>query len=539
MTRRRDPEAGAAEGEELDRLCDRLARIEAPFDEITRSRAEARLSAELERQPGRGNRRALGRVAALLAVGAAAGAALTARTVVTARRSRVAGGLEQAVRFEPYVVAPTAGAGAAIVPESLEQPASRLDVPAGWLVRASLGDAIAITLTGPARAWSARPAGGGQTVVHLDRGRLLASLEGGTGQRLQIVSPGAITDVVGTLFSVEVVGGASRVAVAHGRVRVGTAPGPSGPPARAPREIAAGQSWLMTLPEPDEIEPPLAEALFEHERTPPPRGATVPLSVVEAPAGAGVWVGKRRIASAPAWMLVESHVAVRLSAPARAAAPPADPFPPPSTEPAQEPAQERSRPGSEPPARATTPAGPRPLLTRSAAEATASTEPPAFAPAEEMTAQTLFREADAARAAGDTGLALRTLRTLVERFPRESATAAARYELALMEETAGYGDAALRDLAAVDTPSLEEPTDYLRCRVLAKRAAAEAERCLTDFRLRFPASAHDADALGAETALAMVRGGCPAAQALLAELERRYPKHGSAVRLRAACGSKP
>ena len=539
MIRRRDPEAGAVEGEELDRLCDQLARIEAPFDEITRSRAEARLSAELERQRGRGNRRMLRRAAALLAVGAAAGAALTARTVVTARRSHVAGGLEPAVRFEPYVVAPTAGAGAATVPETLEQPASRLDVPAGWLVRASLGDAIAITLKGPAQAWSERAAGSGQTVVHLDRGRLLASLEGGTGRRLRIVSPGAITDVVGTLFSVEVVGGASRVAVAHGRVRVGTAPGSSGDPPRAPREIAAGQSWLTTLPEPDEIEPALAEALSEHERTPPPRGATVPLSVVEAPAGSGVWVGKRRLASAPAWVLVESHVAVRLSAPARAAAPPVDRFPLPATEPTQEPAQKPAQkpvwPGSEPPARATTPAGPRPLLARSGAE---STEPPAFAPPEEMTAQTLFREADAARAAGDTGLALRTLRTLVERFPRESATAAARYELALMEETAGYGDAALRDLAAVDTPSLEEPTDYLRCRVLAKRAVAEAERCLADFRRRFPGSAHDADALGAETALAMVRGGCSAAQALLAELERRYPNHGSAVRLRAACATR-
>ena len=378
-------------------------------------------------------------------------------------------------------------------------------------------------------------------MVHLDRGRLLASLEGGTGRRLQIVSPGAITDVVGTLFSVEVVGSASRVAVAHGRVRVGTAPGSSGDPPRASREIAAGQSWLTTLPEPDEIEPALAEALSEHERTPPPRGATVPLSVIEAPVGAGVWVGKRRIASAPAWVLVESHVAVRLSAPARAAAPPADPFPPPSTEPepAQEPAQERSRPGSEPPAHATTPAAPRPLVTRSGAGPIVPTEPPTFAPPEEMTAQTLFREADAARAAGDMGLALRTLRTLVERFPRESATAAARYELALMEETAGHGDAALRDLAAVDTPSLEEPTDYLRCRVLAKRATREAERCLADFRRRFPSSAHDADALGAETALAMVQGGCPAAQALLAELERRYPMHGSAVRLRAACRSKP
>jgi len=544
----RDPEAGAVESEELDRLCDGLARLEAPFDEITRSRAEARLSAELERHSGRGNRRVLKRAVALLAVGAAAGVALTARTVVTARRSRVAGGPEPSLRFEPYLVAPTAGGGAATVPEGLEQTGSRLEVPAGWLVRASLGDAIAITLTGPARAWSEGAAGsaakGERTVVHLDRGRLLASLEGGTGRRLEIVSPGAITDVVGTLFSVEVVGGASRVAVAHGRVRVGTAPGSSGEPARASRELSTGQSWLTTLPEPDEIEPALAEALAEHERTPPPRGATVPLSVIEAPAGAGVWVGKRRIASAPAWMLVESHVAVRLSAPARAAAPSPDQFPPPSTEPALEPAQKPSRPGSRP-ARETTPAGPRPLLARSGGEPPERPEPsdpsqpPAFAPPAEMTAQTLFREADEARAAGDTGLALRTLRTLVERFPRESATAAARYELALMEETAGYGDAALRDLAAVDTASLEEPTDYLRCRVLAKRAAAEAERCLADFRLRFPVSAHDADALGAETALAMVRGGCPAAKALLAELERRYPKHGSAVRLRAACGSKP
>ena len=105
--------------------------------------------------------------------------------------------------------------------------------------------------------------------------------------------------------------------------------------------------------------------------------------------------------------------------------------------------------------------------------------------------------------------------------------------------------AAEPDLAAVDTPSLEEPTEYLRCRVLAKRAPARAtqsgkgERCLADFRRRFPASAHDADALATETALALARGGCPAAQALLTELERRYPRHGSAARLRAVCSRRP
>jgi hypothetical protein len=123
----------------------------------------------------------------------------------------------------------------------------------------------------------------------------------------------------------------------------------------------------------------------------------------------------------------------------------------------------------------------------------------------------------------------------VQRFPRAPATAAARYELALIEQATRDGETALRDLAAVDSPSLEEPAHYLRCRVLAKQAAAQAERCLADFRRRFPSSAHDADALAGEAALALSRGGCPAAEAVRAELESRYPAHGSIARLRAAC----
>ena len=553
MIGRRGPAGDAAQSEELERLCDRLGRVEAPFDEIARSRAEARLAAELVREPARRYRRTLGWTVALVAVGAAAAGAFVARTVVPAAASRIAGSPERSLRFEPYVVAPTgqfdsvvgSAAASSTVPEVLVQPTSRLDVPVGWLVRASLGDAITITLTGPARAWS--EGADGRIVVHLDQGRLLASLESGAGRRLQIVSPGAVTDVVGTLFSVEVVGGASRVAVAHGRVQVSAAAeGSSGGQLRAAREIAAGQGWLTALPEPDALEPALAEALADHERTPPPRGASVPLSVTDAPAGAGVWVGRRRIASAPAWVLVEPHAAVRLSALAPAAALPVPvpaPPPPPSTEPTLAPSSKPSPPVFEPAARATTPAGPRALLTRPGAE---PTEPPppdaASAAPEELTARTLFREADAARAKGDTALALRTLRALVERFPRESAAAAAHYELALMEDAAGSGDAALRDLAAVDTPSLAEPTEYLRCRVLAKRTAVrttEAERCLADFRRRFPASAHDADALATETALALARGGCPAAQALLTELARRHPEHGSSARLRAACSRRP
>ena len=37
-------------------------------------------------------------------------------------------------------------------------------------------------------------------MVHLEQGRLLASLEGGTGQRVKIVSPGAVTDVQRAFF---------------------------------------------------------------------------------------------------------------------------------------------------------------------------------------------------------------------------------------------------------------------------------------------------------------------------------------------------
>ena len=330
---RRDAETGAAaESEELERLCDRLGRVEAPFDEITRSRAEARLVAELARRAGAASPARAGQSdgRAGRRLGARrAGGALVARPSCRPAGSRVAGRAEPSLRFEPYVVAPTGAAG------------SQRGVG-----RAGGAGAIELAPRRPGRVAGARVAGrrhrdhadragarvvrarasqaAKRTVVHLEQGRLLASLEGGAGRRLEIVSPGAVTDVVGHALLRR---GGGRREPRGGRARTragGTAPGSSGAPPRAVRDVAAGESWLTTLPEPDALEPALAEALADHERTPPPRGATVPLSVTEAPAGAGVWVGKRRIASAPAWVLVESHAAVRLSAPARPAAPPVE-----------------------------------------------------------------------------------------------------------------------------------------------------------------------------------------------------------------------
>jgi TolA-binding protein len=545
MTARLPPEVDATTNEILDRLCRRLGDVKAPYDEIGRSRAEARLDAVLARQPPPRGRRPLASTVGVFLAGAAA-AAIVAFLVVPRARPRLPERAPSRLQFEPYVVAPLDTASpASALPEALERSSAQLDVPAGWLVRATLGEAVAVTLTGPARAWAEHAANDGRVVVHLEEGRLLASLAGGRGRRMAIVSPGAVTEVVGTLFAVEVVGRASRVTVAHGRVAVSAAPAAAGGQDRAsPREVAGGQSWLTVQRQNDELEPALAEALAEHERTPSPRGAAVELSVGNALPGADVWVGGQRIASAPAWVRVETQAAVRVSAPAAARARAATmsvPDPPPPSE--SPPPVVRTSGPTEPAPRASTPPRRHGPLSSPAPEPTAPAAPPGTAPPPlvpaEVTARSLFREADRARATGDSALAVRTLRVLVTRYPNDRFAAAARYELALMEHATGDEDAALGDLAALSDPALDEPARYLRCRVLAPRASADADRCLADFRRQFPKSPHDADALAARVALALARGGCPSARAPLAELARRYPLHKSLVRLRAACPERP
>ena len=111
MIRRRGPAGDAAQSEELERLCDRLGRVEAPFDEITRSRAEARLAAELAREPARRYRRTLGWTVALVAVGAAAAGAFVARTVVPAAASRIAGSPERVAPLRTLRRRPDGGGG--------------------------------------------------------------------------------------------------------------------------------------------------------------------------------------------------------------------------------------------------------------------------------------------------------------------------------------------------------------------------------------------------------------------------------------------
>ena len=299
MNKWRGLEAGSAESEELERLCDELGRVRGAVRRnrpITRRGAPGRRCSRASLHGAAGARS--GWTAALVAVGAAAGVALVARSVVPAARSRAAGRRSRRSASSPTSSRRRARrrarlAAPSVVPEALVEPTARLDVPAGWLVRASLGDAVSVTLTGPARAWAERASQGHRRVVHLEQGLLLASLEGGADAGWRSCR----RRDHGRRRNALLRRGRRRRQPRGGRARTragGCPPDSSGAQPRAPREIGAGQRWLTTLAEPDELEPALATALADHERTPPPRGATVPLSITEAPAGAGVWVGKRR-----------------------------------------------------------------------------------------------------------------------------------------------------------------------------------------------------------------------------------------------------
>jgi len=130
-----------------------------------------------------------------------------------------------------------------------------------------------------------------------------------------------------------------------------------------------------------------------------------------------------------------------------------------------------------------------------------------------------------------------TLRALVERFLR------ARSGYGRLPVDRGAHVACVADGDAVSArpgqrstlPSLETPTHYLRCRVLARRAPVRVRSdALTTFVAGSPASAHDPTRWRPRRAGAGARR-LPGGACLLAELQRRHPAHRSAARLRAAC----
>jgi TolA-binding protein len=94
--------------------------------------------------------------------------------------------------------------------------------PADTRLSLQIDDATRAVLVGPAElepvAHSATT-----TVVRIRRGTLLGEFEGGHGRSLQILAPGAVIEIVGTLFSVEARADATCVSVSHGTVKLTTA----------------------------------------------------------------------------------------------------------------------------------------------------------------------------------------------------------------------------------------------------------------------------------------------------------------------------
>ena len=160
--------------QELDRLCGVLACADEGFDDVGRARAEARLRQALSARSRRPS-------AAL--AGTAALAVAIAATLVIAhpwrRPKNVPAASAPALVLRPYVVAPSVGGTSAFVQAIADGPS--LDVPAGWLVRASLNDGITVGAVGPTRLTVSGTASTPQ--LHLERGRVLVEVTPGRGNR--------------------------------------------------------------------------------------------------------------------------------------------------------------------------------------------------------------------------------------------------------------------------------------------------------------------------------------------------------------------
>jgi len=510
----------------LDRLCGRLAIAGAPLDDVARARAEARLEAAVGVQGPDQRRRRVGRMAAAIGL---AGVAAAAAALLWGR----AGDPPAPVaRLEPFVVAPSGvDATAAEPPSALIEPAARVTVPAGWLVRARVGPSATVTVIGPAAVAVTEERG--VATLHLDRGRLLGALDGGGGRALRVVTPRLKATLIGTVFAVAADERGDAVAVLRGEVRLDG----RGAPAR----VGGGQRWRTGGAGVEPLDPETGAELAEHAAIAPPREPAVAVALSGEPASAEVWIGATRVARTPTWVRLAAGSDVRVSAPSYGDAtlriPAAIGIGAPARHEVTFALVPVARASREDAAVATTQPATRPARAPDPAPARVIPGEPAeivSPPAPALpTASDLYRDADAALAAGDRDRARASLVALIGRFPDEPLADAALYELATMAHAAGEHDAALRYLDRVDDDRLAEPAHYLRCRALVDQRAAAAAACLDDFRRSHPRSAHDGSALLQLAGLRFDAGDCAGAVPLLAEYVRRFGSGPGAADARA------
>lgn len=486
-----------------------------PLDELTRARVAARLQAEMDavasslaRPPRalRWDRRPLLAAAALIV--AVLGAYLYSL--------RLGGGGSRAL-LTPYVTAGTAARGGSAY-ASLGQGLERLQVSAGGLVRASIGDQGRLTLLGPALL-EVRQVSGQEIVLELSQGTLIGEWEHGRGAALRVLSRGLSATVIGTRFLIRCpeVGDAT-LAVAEGIVDVESASGRS-------RIGAGAANDRPSMHESD------ARLLAEEAAAlgPPVGGRPAGIVVLAGtPPGAAVRAGGSLIGPAPvAAVLSAGHAELEASASG---------FVPAIKEAEVRPgavatlgfALEPVPPVSPPPAAPAPPASPSP---KAVARAPVSASPEVPGERLQLSAEALYRQAEAALRDGDRPLARERLELILRWYPSDPSVEPALYDLARIAyeegDTTGAKDAVERLLARGQDVAMREAASYLRCRLALGqtedgRWLAEVVACFRDFRRDFPASTHDPEVL-LLLATAWARAGrCDTARPLLAEYLDRY-----------------
>jgi hypothetical protein len=512
----------AREGEpqdELDRLCARLASVDAALDDVALARGEARLRSALTAPMARPRSlavtaRAIGAMVAVIAI--AATAALLAGNRRAAPTSRAAMPV-----LLPYLVTSLEG-GASSTPPALSD-GDHLDVPSGWLVRASVGDGIAIGVTGPARV---SVDGSVQAPrLRLDGGRLLADVTPGRGTHLRVSTLAMDVDVVGTLFSVD----ASGVDVRSGRVSVrARADG-------AAIEVDAGYRVGPSARTLEPIDPRAAAALQAQQAAPAPTPGAIFVTIAGEPPGAEIRTRDRLLAVTPARLRLVPGTALSLTAPGRVPAVVVVPATPTTI------AYSLAPPSSPPPTQSP------PIREHRGVAKAGKGSPPASSspsPAESPRAparpspRALYRDADRALAAGDNDAARAALLAIVDDGSDPTLADAARLDLATLALRAGELAASRRYLDGLTGAAVAEPAAHLRCRI----AGADAADCLAAFRRTFPTSPHAAEALIEEAILRTDHGDCARARPLLtsAAAGPLSPANRAAVQSRLAlCSSEP
>jgi TolA-binding protein len=391
------------------------------------------------------------------------------------------------------------------------QKVERLAVPAGVALRASLTERAELTLYGPL-ALVVKQAAGDRIELQLDSGILIGEYKGSKGSSLVIRSPGAVTEIVGTLFAVEAHEGQSRVSVSRGTVRVQSA--------GKTTAVSRRQSW-STARSRLGATPPSVVALFaKHERLPElaqvraaePEGAAQGERPAPKTKRAAAQRKPRVRRAAPVAVAPVAVAPVALKQPAASAVaeqpkPTVSPAEQPKT--AEQPAQPHAQPHAQPP----TP----------------------------QSASVLYSAAEAALKQRQHDKAEQSLSVLIKAHPRHTLADAARYDLALLLLKRGARTRAeplLRQIPS--TARFAGPAHYLRCRIKreqGKRAAAIA--CYSAFRSAYPASPYAYQALVTLMRLAAAHKDCERVKRLTGEYLSDYDvgKHvEEARRLRARCG---